>query len=64
MTGPELKARRESLGLSQAALATLLKVRQPHIARWETGGAAITEMRAAWLRQEFERIERERKAAV
>lgn len=59
MTPAELRAYRERLGMTQARLAGLLGVRQPHIARWERRGATITPMRAAWLRQEFRRIEAE-----
>ena len=55
MTPAELKARREQLNLTQEQLAAALKVRQPHISRWECG--RITPMRSAWLEQEFKRIE-------
>lgn len=57
VTPDELKARRERLRLSQAALAEALKVRQPHISRWESGRVAITAMRAVWLEQELQRLE-------
>lgn len=59
MTPAELKARRERLNLSQAALAEALKVRQHHISRWEGGKVAITHMRAAWLGAEFSRLEKQ-----
>jgi transcriptional regulator with XRE-family HTH domain len=57
MTPNELKARRERLNLSQAALAEAIKVRQHHLSRWETGSVPITEIRAAWLEQELRRLE-------
>lgn len=60
MTPQELRSRRERLNLSQAALAEALRVRQPHISRWESGRAAITYMRAAWLDQELRRLEEAR----
>ncbi|HXF71947.1 MAG TPA: helix-turn-helix domain-containing protein [Actinomycetota bacterium] len=34
-----LRALREELGLSQAAVAAALGVRQPSVSRWETGKA-------------------------
>lgn len=37
----ELRAIRETLGLSQAAFAKLVGVTQPTIWRWETGRARI-----------------------
>jgi transcriptional regulator with XRE-family HTH domain len=41
MTGAELKARRERLGLSQTALANLLGTTQNTISRWELGTLQI-----------------------
>lgn len=57
MTPVELKARRERLNLSQAALAEALNVRQHHLSRWETGTVPITKIRAAWLEQEIRKLE-------
>lgn len=57
MTPSELKERREALHLTQAQLAEVLKVRQHHLSRWETGAVPITEIRAAWLRQELGKLE-------
>lgn len=37
--GGALRALREELGLSQAAVAEALGVRQPTVSRWETGKA-------------------------
>lgn len=37
MTGPDLRARRRALALTQAALATRLGVTPNTIARWERG---------------------------
>lgn len=58
MTPAELRERREALHLSQAQLAELIHVRQPHLSRWETGTVPITEIRAAWLDQELHRLEK------
>ncbi len=49
MTGPELRARRNALGLTQKQLGAQLGCHQVEIARWETGAVPITPIRAAWL---------------
>jgi DNA-binding transcriptional regulator YiaG len=44
VTGKELKRRREKEGLSQAALAKIVRTTQATICRWETGSRKITPM--------------------
>ena len=41
MTGAELRAARARLGLTQAALAKLLRVAPNTVARWERGERAV-----------------------
>jgi transcriptional regulator with XRE-family HTH domain len=41
MTGPELKQRRQRLGLSQRALADKMGVTTRSVSRWETGQVSI-----------------------
>ena len=60
MTGAELKARRESLGLSQAALARLLPVSLDTLQNWEQGVRRPPTILDRALRD----LERERAAAV
>jgi transcriptional regulator with XRE-family HTH domain len=57
MTRDELQERRVALGLTQAALAHELKVRPPHLERWESGQSIITDQRADWLDRELSRLE-------
>jgi transcriptional regulator with XRE-family HTH domain len=57
MSPAELRARRIALNLTQAELAERLGLRQPHIARWESGAVAITAMRAVWLDQKLRALE-------
>ena len=56
MTGEELRQIRTAMGLSQAALAERLGVRQNSLARWESGqkwrgGRRISEPIARLIRQ-------------
>ncbi len=44
MSGSDLKARREALGLDQCALADKLGVHKRTISKWERGVHAIPEM--------------------
>lgn len=49
ISGPELKARREALGLDQAGLAARLGVHMRTISKWERGVHAVPEMAALAL---------------
>ena len=49
MTGSELRARREALGMTQAELARRLGVPQQHVSRWERGERGITRWLAAGI---------------
>lgn len=49
MSGDELKARREALGLDQAGLATRLGVHMRTISKWEREVHAVPEMAALAL---------------
>ena len=49
MTPAELKTARTELGLSQAALASVLGVRRATVADWERGVHAIPDMLALAL---------------
>jgi transcriptional regulator with XRE-family HTH domain len=62
MNPDELRQRRAALRLTQAQLAERLKVRQPHLSRWETGTVPITDVRAAWLDRELARLETSERA--
>lgn len=55
MTGEELRARREKLGMSQAKLAIQLGVSQTTITRWETEARNIEH--ATILERAMERVE-------
>lgn len=50
MTGPELRAAREALGLTQAQLAAILDVAPEHVSRMQTGAKSITTQTALVVR--------------
>jgi len=56
MTGPELRARRLAMGLSQDALANLLGITQAAISRWEHGRRMLMpkmlDLAMKWLEKE------------
>ena len=54
----ELQARREALGLSQAALARILGVEQSTVSQWESGDHAIAAGTSAYLEHLEERLEK------
>lgn len=56
-TGIEFRARREALGLGQSALADLLGVTQPSVARWESGARPIPKGVLAELGELEDRVE-------
>ena len=49
MTGPDLRAARQELGLSQAELAALLDVPVNTVARWERGVVTVRHPRVLLL---------------
>lgn len=51
MTGPEIRAVRESLQLSQTQLASLLGVHAVTVSRWETGIQHPTPYQAGLIQQ-------------
>lgn len=49
MTGPELTAIKQQLGMKSAALAKILGVHWTTISRWEHGHVPIPQIAAAFL---------------
>lgn len=50
MTGQELKALRAKYGMTQAALAQILRMTVTTISRWENGVCKIDDLRAEGIR--------------
>jgi transcriptional regulator with XRE-family HTH domain len=64
MTGKELRAIREGLGLGQYAFAERLKINRVSVTRMENGNQAITPSNALLVELVAEKIVREREAGV
>ena len=58
MTGTDLRAEREGLGLSRAALARLVLCSETDLYRWETGRVRILAWREPQIRAELSKARR------